>query len=469
MFVVAKFRQPAEHFLGSARAGASMSFEWLELTALKFLVRTGLAGKFDVVRRRAGASTPWLKYYSDSVLAGPGENMRLLRQILASGATASKLPPVDLTFGAPEFHLEWADGFAELARDAFRDMDEADEDDLLTKYPPPLGHRELRSLLAKKMEAEQDEYYDPDRELLITNGASHALSQALSALVNPGDKVVLFDPTYYMYNYMCKLLRARVAWVPTTLERGYVQADERRLRRAMHGAKVAILNSPSNPTGCTMPAELMELVVRLANEHDVILISDEVYEYFVYEGEFQSVARLPGARDRSLIVNSFSKSYRMPAYRVGYMYGPEPLLQGILMQQVIEVPFAATLNQRFAICALERQSHIRERANREFLPKRRVVLDALCRAGLEIPPPTGAFYAWVPIRQLGLTAHEFALRLATEKGVLCMPGDDFGPSGRGHVRFSFGGPLEELREGMSRFVEFVDTCRHGEPIGVGVG
>jgi len=436
-----------------------MSFE---LKALKFLIWSGLANKVGMVRRLAGENVPWLKYYSDSVLSGPGENMRLLRQILAMRAADSDWRTIDLTFGAPEFHPEWADGFRDLTEEAFRQISDATEIDTLTKYPPPLGHPELKSLLAKKMEAEHNELYDPDREVLITNGASHALSAALGALVNPGDKVALFDPSYYMYNYMCKLLRARVAWVPTTLHRGYVQADEHKLRRAMHGAKVLIVNSPSNPTGCSMTPELLELIVRLANEEDVLLISDEVYEYFVYEGEFRSLATIPGARPRTLIVNSFSKSYRMPAYRVGYLFAPEPLLQPIMMQQAIQVPFTATLNQRFAIRALERQANIRLRANQEFLPKRQVVLDALRRARMEIPPPTGAFYAWITIRDLGMTAHEFALRLASEKGVLVMPGDDFGPSGRGHIRLSFGGPIADLREGLLRFVSFVDTCRHGK-------
>ncbi|MGE3240822.1 MAG: pyridoxal phosphate-dependent aminotransferase [Pirellulales bacterium] len=434
----------------------------LEVKALKFLIWSGLAPRVDMVRRRAGENVPWLKYYSDSVLSGPGENMRLLRQILATRAKDAHLSTIDLTFGAPEFHTEWADGFAELADEAFDDMLYGDEADALTKYPPPMGHPELKRLLSQKMEAEHDVHYDAAREILIANGASHVLSLALSTLVNSGDKVVLLDPSYYMYNYMCKLLQARAAWVPTTLQDGYVQLDERRLRRAMRGAKVMIVNSPSNPTGCTIPSKVLELIVRLANEHDVLLISDEVYEYFVYAGKFQSLATVPGARNRTLVVNSFSKSYRMPAYRVGYVYGPEPLLQAMTMQQVIQVPFTSTLNQRFAVRALERQSNIQERANREFLPKREVVLTALREAGLEIPPPTGAFYAWVPIRALKMTAHDFAFRLASEQGVLVMPGDDFGRSGRGHIRLSFGGPIDELRDGMSRIVDFVDHCRHGK-------
>jgi aminotransferase len=434
----------------------------LEVKALKFLIWSGLAPRVDMVRRRAGENVPWLKYYSDSVLSGPGENMRLLRQILATQAKDTHLSTIDLTFGAPEFHPEWADGFADLAGEAFEDMTDADEADGLTKYPPPMGHPELKRLLAQKMEAEHDVHYDAAREVLIANGASHVLSLALSTLVNAGEKVVLLDPSYYMYNYMCKLLQARSVWVPTQLRDGYVHIDERKLRRAMRGAKVMIVNSPSNPTGCTIPVDQLELIVRLANEHDVLLISDEVYEYFIYGGEFHSLATIPGARSRTLIVNSFSKSYRMPAYRVGYVYGPEPLLQAMTMQQVIQVPFTSTLNQRFAIRALERQSHIRERANREFLPKRQVVVDALREAGLEIPPPTGAFYAWVPIRDLKMKAHDFAFRLASEQGVLVMPGDDFGRSGRGHIRLSFGGPIEELRTGMTRLVEFADNVRHGK-------
>jgi aminotransferase len=430
----------------------------LELTALKFLIRAGLAGNVGAIRRRAGENVPWLKYYSDSVLAGPGENMRLLRHILASRAVDADLPVVDLTFGAPEFHPEWADGFSELVDQAFHDIQDAEEADTLTKYPPPLGHPELKTLLSQKMEVEHGEFYDPEREILITNGASHALSLALTTLVNPGDKVVLFDPSYYMYNYMCKLLRARIAWVPTKLTHGYVQTDEHELARAMHGAKVMVVNSPSNPTGCTVPANLLETIVRLAHKYDVILISDEVYEYFVYEGEFHSLAAMPGARARTLVINSFSKSYRMPAYRVGYVYGPEPLLQAMTMQQVIQVPFTSTLNQRFAIRALERQAHIRERTCREFLPKRQAVLEALREARVEIPPPTGAFYAWIPISSLtSMTAYEFAARLASEQSVLVMPGDDFGPSGRGHIRLSFGGSSEELNVGMNRFVEFMDS------------
>jgi aminotransferase len=128
------------------------------------------------------------------------------------------------------------------------------------------------------------------------------------------------------------------------------------------------------------------------------------------------------------------------------------------MQQVIQVPFTPTLNQRFAIRALERQAHIRERTCREFLPKRQAVLETLREAKVEIPPPTGAFYAWIPISRLtSMTAYEFAARLASEQSVLVMPGDDFGPSGRGHIRVSFGGSSEELNVGMNRFVEFMDS------------
>ena len=158
----------------------------LEVKALKFLIWSGLANKVGMVRRLAGENVPWLKYYSDSVLSGPGENMRLLRQILATRAADSHLQSIDLTFGAPEFHPEWADGFDELADQAFHNIADADEADTLAKYPPPLGHPELKSLLAKKMEAEQGEYYDAQREVLITNGASNALSLALRRLRESG-------------------------------------------------------------------------------------------------------------------------------------------------------------------------------------------------------------------------------------------------------------------------------------------
>lgn len=429
----------------------------LELIALKFLIKTGLADKFETVNRRAAGNAAWLRYYSDSVLAGPGENMRLLKKLLETRAAGSDLAPIDLTFGAPELSPEWTEGFASFGQTVFANQHEPDENNSLAKYPPPLGLPSLKSLLAEKIRSEHSLVYDPHRELLITSGASQALSAALNALVSPGDKVVLLDPSYYMYSYMCKLLQARVHWIPTLLDGGLVQIDEVKLRRAMRGAKVMILNSPSNPTGCVIARETLETIGELANEYDVLLLSDEVYEYFNYECEFVSVASLPNVRPRTLVVNSFSKSFRMPSYRVGYIYGPEPLIQAITMQQVIQSPFVATLVQRLAAEALQRQHNIRERVRREYIPKRQIVVDACHKAGLNIAPPAGAFYAWVPVGGLGVDGHQFVMDLAATKNVLCMPGSDFGPSGVGYVRISFGGSVDDLREGMYRFVDFVKS------------
>lgn len=439
----------------------------LELFALKLLIKTGLAEKLEIVNRRAAGNAAWLRYYSNSVLAGPGENMRLLKKLLETRAAGSGYSPIDLTFGAPELSPEWTEGFAELANEALTETHVADESSSLAKYPPPLGHPRLKSLLAEKLFNEQGLAYHPDTEMLVTCGASQALSAALNALVSPRDKVVLLDPSYYMYSYMCKLLQARIEWVPTTLDHGYVEIDERDLDRAMRGAKVMILNSPSNPTGCVLARETLERIARAANRHDVILLSDDVYEYFLYEGEFASIASIPEVRERTLVVNSFSKSYRMPAYRVGYIYGPEPLLQAVTMEQVIQSPFVPTLVQRLAIVALERQQNIAERVQKEYLPKRKIVVDACRDAGLPIPPPTGAFYAWIPVDSLGIDGHQLVMRLAESKNVLCMPGSDFGPSGKNFVRISFGGSVKDLLDGMGRFVDFVlDQASPGQQVRV---
>jgi len=298
----------------------------------------------------------------------------------------------------------------------------------------------------------------------ILNGVSQAIHVVFDTFVNPGDKVVLVDPTFLVYPLAAQYHRARVAWVPSTLENGHTKLDQRRLERAMKRAKLVVVNTPSNPTGGVLQPETLERILGLARRHDVLVLSDEVYERFQYDGEHVSIASLPGARERTITVNSFSKSHAMAGCRIGYMAAIRYLMRPMAVHQFIATPFAPVASQRLAIAAL-----------RESPGKSRPVLDAydarrrwmhreLCSMGLPCELPAGAFYFWVPIQQFGMTSLEFAHALLASQKVLLMPGENFGPSGPRHIRISYAASQGRLGDGCRRLKSFLVLMRECEAV-----
>jgi aspartate/methionine/tyrosine aminotransferase len=284
---------------------------------------------------------------------------------------------------------------------------------------------------------------------------------ALDAFVNPGDAVVLFDPCSTLYSMALKQRRARIRWVPTWQEGGHICFHPAPLRQAMSGAKLVVVNTPSNPTGGILAAEELELIARLAARHDVLIFSDEVFQRYQYDGPRLSIAQQPRAEGRTLIAGSVSKSHALAAARVGWLAGHRHLVRPGTLTAALQGLAVPTLCQRIAAAAL-RQSEETYRPIRTALAARRhYVHQRLTGMGLQPDWPAGAFYFWVPIGMLGLSGRLFAERLLADHQVLVCPGGGYGPNGSQHIRLSFCGDEGRLREGLNRLESFVSglQCR----------
>ena len=416
----------------------------IPLPIIKFFIRTGIAQRIPAVRALVPEPS-YLRYFSDRILMAPNEPVRDMNGYL-SRATPDC---IDLSLGAP---------FEEGLKP---ELPPSEELFAGSGYPPSVGLLELRRAVADKLARDNGIEADAGDEVAILNGVSQAIHVVFDTFVNPGDTVVLVDPTFLVYPLSTQYHRARAAWIPSWLENGRTKLDDRQLERAMRGAKLAVVNSPSNPTGGVLEPETLERILGLARKHDVLVLSDEVYERFHYDGEHVSIASLPGARERTITVNSFSKSHAMAGCRIGYMAAIRYLMRPMTVHQFIATPFAPIASQRLATQALA-----------ESPAKSRPVLDAydarrqwmhreLCDMGLECDLPAGAFYFWIPIHQFGVTSLQFAHGLLASQRVLLMPGENFGPSGPRHVRISYAATQAKLEEGCRRLRRFLELV-HGE-------
>lgn len=421
------------------------------LGLVKLLIKSGLAERMSEFKKNSDDVT-LLKFMSDSTLSGPHVHLRHMGTLLedASADTSSQDTPVDLTLGAPDFGDAW---FLEALPKV-----EAKTSFSTLNYPPSQGFAELRQSIADKLKRENNLEYLPTKEILVTNGANQAVSLAMDAFIGPGDGVVLFDPSYMMYNFAAQLKRAKIRWVATKLENGLIEFDADALGKAMAKAKLIFVNSPSNPSGCAISPAGMEKIAYFAKKHDVLVFSDEVYEHFCAAGPYVSFATLPGMRDRTITVNSFSKSYGIAGLRLGYMAARSALLRPIKMQMVVRCPFVNTWSQmvghRMLQAPVQKVQGLRDAVN----ARREHAFEQYAKAGLPIVKPRGAFYLWMPTSSYQMNGRAFAAALFATKRVMVMPGESFGPSGENYVRLSVSGSNDSIGMALQRIRDFVKTC-----------
>lgn len=407
------------------------------LPLAKLLVRTGLARLLPGVRRLADGGGAFLRYYGDRVLAAP-------HQALCDAACFLDAPgpdAIDLAAGTPRFDLTPA-ATTKLPADR-------------RGWPPPWGLPELRDAVADRLEAHHGLDVNPEDEVLITHGAAGAFAVAADAFLNPGDRVVLFDPTSPVYPLALRHRRARVRWVPTWTEGGRVRFRSPDLLKALRGARLVVVNSPANPTGGVFGPEELEQIAWWAERRDLLLFSDEVFARFQYDGEPLSLGTLPRARRRTLTAGSVSKGHALAAARVGWLAGHRHLVRPCVVTALLQAPFVPTLCQQVALAALRQDDDLFRPIWGEFESRRRYAFERLQALGLQPAWPSGGFFFWVPVWELGLSGRAFADLLRREKKVLVTPGDPFGPSGPGYVRISYATEDGRLREGLGRLAEFL--------------
>jgi aspartate/methionine/tyrosine aminotransferase len=416
----------------------------------KLLVRTGLARLLPGVRRRLDGGGDYLRYFSDRLLAAPFAELERAAELLRPHGPEV----IDLTQGSPRFDLT-PSGSTKLPADR-------------RGWPPAHGTPELRAAVAEKLLAENCLAVSPWDEVLITAGVLGAVHSLADAFVNPGDRVVLFDPTSPLYPLALHARRARVRWLPTWLEDGRTRFREDHLAHALRGARLIVVNSPANPTGGTLAADDLEQIAWWAHRRDVLILSDEVFERFRHDDEGLSIGSLPTARRRTLTAGGVSKGYALASARVGWLAAHRHLLRPCLATAALRTPFVPTLCQQVALAALRAGADAFEPVRAAFEARRLYGFERLRAADLNPAWPAGAFFFWVPVWPLGVSGQEFAESLLRSKQVCVTPGDPFGPSGPGHVRISYALDEGRLHEGLHRIGVFVAELQDGRvPCGAG--
>ena len=328
-----------------------------------------------------------------------------------------------------------------------------------TMYTSNYGTLELRTALAHHLEQRYGVSYDPARELLITVGVSEALDLALRALLDPGDEVLMPDPCYVAYGPCAILAGGTVVSVPSSIECDFRLLAEEVESRITERTKALIMGFPSNPTGAVMSREDLLQIAAVAERHNLVVLSDEIYDRLVYEGEHTCFASLPGMRERTVLLGGFSKAYAMTGWRVGYAAAPAEIIEGMMKVHQYVTMCASTMSQAAALEALRRGEEYVEEMRGEYDRRRRYVVKALNEMGLTCFNPKGAFYAFPSVEITGLSSEEFAEQLLREEKVAVVPGSAFGSCGEGFVRCCYATSMEEIKEAMERMARFVGRRR----------
>lgn len=321
-----------------------------------------------------------------------------------------------------------------------------------TKYTPPNGISELREALAGKFQREYRLSYDPESEILVTVGATEAVALALLSFVNPGDEVLIPDPGFVCYAPAVRIAGGVPVSIPLAEDDGFKPDIESVMSLVTRKSRVIMVNSPNNPTGTVLTrGELAELG-RLAVENDLIVISDEVYEKITYDNtKHFSIATFPGVRERAIVVNSFSKTYAMTGFRVGFSLGPEELISAMLLVQQFIVASVDGPAQHAAVAALEGSQDFVSEMVSEFDKRRRLIHKRLGEIEkISCSLPKGAFYAFPNIGNFKMTSADFSELIFREAKVIVTPGSAFGKYGEGFLRLSYATSYSRINEAMDR-------------------
>jgi aminotransferase len=328
-----------------------------------------------------------------------------------------------------------------------------------TSYTSNWGLLELREALSDSIYRETGVYYDPEGELLITTGVSEAADLALRAILNPGEEIILHEPSYVSYKPCTVFAGGTPVCVPTGVEDEFkVHAEQIEAQITEH-TKALILSYPNNPTGATMSRKELEEIADVVNEHDLLVVSDEVYGKLTYEGtQHTCFAALNGMKERTILLNGFSKAYAMTGWRLGYAAGNRELIEAMMKIHQYVMMCAPITAQMAAIEALRCEDEV-ERMVSEYNRRRRVMVDGLNALGLSCFEPKGAFYTFPSIQITGLTSAEFAKRLLMEEKVVVIPGSVFGACGEGFVRCAYAVSKYELKEALERIERFLERLK----------
>lgn len=324
-----------------------------------------------------------------------------------------------------------------------------------TTYTSNAGLPRLRELICADLDARHGATYDPAGQCLITTGVSEGLDLALRVLLEPGDEVIVPEPCYVAYQPCVAFAGGVPVPVPTRAEDGFVIDADVVAAAVTPRTKAVLVGSPANPTGAVQPRAALEALVRLAERHDLYLVSDEIYDRLVHTGRHVSLGAL--APERTVLLGGFSKSHAMTGWRVGWICAPEAVAGLCVRVHQYTMLCAPHVSQLAAVEALSAPDDDVDAMVADYGRRRRVFVEGLRAIGLDTPEPGGAFYAFPSIRSSGMGSEEFAERLLHAEGVAVVPGGVFGPSGEGHVRCSYATALPLLQEALVRMARFLSS------------
>lgn len=353
---------------------------------------------------------------------------------------------ISLGVGEPDFRTPWKvrhAGIRSLERGA-------------TRYTANRGMKELRAEICRYAERKYELSYEPSSEVLITVGGSEAIDAAIRAITSPGDEIIIPQPSYVCYEPMTRLAGGVPVIINTKAENKFKLTPEELISSITPKTKALILPYPCNPTGAIMEREDLEAICKVLREHNIIVISDEIYSELTFgSSRHVSIASLPGMKERCIVINGFSKSFSMTGWRLGYALGPRELITEITKIHQYAIMCAPTVSQFAAIEALRSCDDEVSAMLEEYDNRRKIIVDGFNSLGLECHEPKGAFYAFPSIKSTGLTSDEFCERLLYSKRVALVPGGAFGESGEGFVRASYCYSIDHIKEALSRIGEFL--------------
>ncbi len=328
-----------------------------------------------------------------------------------------------------------------------------------THYTSNSGTIELRRALSGYISRLYGVNYDPEHEILVTVGVSEALYLAMTAIIDPGDEVIVPEPCFVAYMPEVVFAGGVAVAVPTHAENGFQVTAEAIEAAITPRTKALLIGYPNNPTGAVMSRENLESIARLAVKHDLLVISDEIYDRLVYEVPHTQFASLDGVRDRTIVLSGFSKSHAMTGWRLGYAAGPAPVLDAMRKVHQYTIMSAPTTAQVAALEAIQGAEPDVEAMRAEYNRRRKLIVSGFNELGLTCFEPRGAFYAFPSVAASGMTDSDFADSLLHEEAVAVVPGSAFGPSGAGHVRACYATAYEKIEEALERMRRFMQ--RHG--------
>lgn len=328
-----------------------------------------------------------------------------------------------------------------------------------TFYTSNAGLKELRTEIVRYIQRTQGISYDPMKEVLVTVGGSEAIDLALRAMVNPGDEVLIPQPSYVSYE-PCAILADAVPVIIELKEENEFRLTARELRDAITDkTKILVLPFPNNPTGAIMEKRDLEEIAEVVKEKDLFVISDEIYAELTYKEKHVSIASLPGMKERTILINGFSKAYAMTGWRLGYACAPAVIMEQMVKIHQFAIMCAPTTSQYAAVEALRNGDDDVAQMRESYNQRRRYLMHAFQEMGLKCFEPYGAFYVFPCIKEFGMTSEEFAERLLREEKVAVVPGTAFGDCGEGFLRISYAYSLDNLKIAMEKIGHFIERMR----------